>query len=372
MAIPFVQRLAATLHPQNQIDPAQKAQMDLLRSAGLLDASFLPRQNPVLSNEFIASHPRLGAALNAAMWDAAATPQAPLVSGAGSGISRTVAGILAGPEMQQQYETQQALAPLQTAQQLAKLRESIGLGNYYQSEAGYNSVLPYLRLQDMEQSAASHVRLDKHGQAWQLGTDGKWTRNPSLDGNPHLPQHIGSFIGNDNQAHEIFQNPDGTISNLPVGPVRVPASQRGAITPDAALADKRARQRAASNLETWKGQQYAKANQYLAKTFPRQSDGTYKNMLTGQSLTPGQYNELMYGMYQDIENSYATARRQLGFKTETFHYHAAPQQPAGSSTSQPAPTSHVFSRSAWLKANPGGDVNAASAQARKQGYTVTK
>lgn len=41
-------------------------------------------------------------------------------------------------------------------------------------------------------------------------------------------------------------------------------------------------------------------------------------------------------------------------------------------TSQPAPTTHAFSLSAWSKANPGGNVQAAQQAAQQQGFQVTQ
>lgn len=48
-------------------------------------------------------------------------------------------------------------------------------------------------------------------------------------------------------------------------------------------------------------------------------------------------------------------------------------QPAagGASAAAPAPKTHVFSKSAWAKANPGKDANAAAAMAKKQNFQVT-
>ncbi len=46
------------------------------------------------------------------------------------------------------------------------------------------------------------------------------------------------------------------------------------------------------------------------------------------------------------------------------------QSQAGNAT--PAPQTHLFSASAWLRANPKGDVNAAIAAAKQQNYQVTQ
>jgi hypothetical protein len=71
------------------------------------------RRSPFLPNAFMGSHPLLGGALSNAMANAAATPEAPLVSGAGSGISRAMQGMYGGPELQRQYQVRQIMAPFQ-------------------------------------------------------------------------------------------------------------------------------------------------------------------------------------------------------------------------------------------------------------------
>ena len=71
------------------------------------------RQSPFLPNAFMGHHPLLGGAFSNAMANAAATPEAPLVSGAGSGISRAMQGMYGGPEMLRQYQVRQMMAPFQ-------------------------------------------------------------------------------------------------------------------------------------------------------------------------------------------------------------------------------------------------------------------
>src|SRR5882762_8632923 len=71
------------------------------------------RQSPFLPNSFMQGHPHLGGALSGAMANVAATPEAPLVSGAGSGMTRAMQGMMGGPEMQRQYQVRQMLAPFQ-------------------------------------------------------------------------------------------------------------------------------------------------------------------------------------------------------------------------------------------------------------------
>lgn len=71
------------------------------------------RQSPFLPNRVMQGHPLLGGALTGAMANVAATPEAPLVSGAGSGMSRAAQGMYGGPELLRQYQVRQLMAPFQ-------------------------------------------------------------------------------------------------------------------------------------------------------------------------------------------------------------------------------------------------------------------
>lgn len=73
------------------------------------------RQSPFLPNQFMQHHPLLGGMLNQGMANVAATPEAPAVSGAGSGMTRAMQGMMGGPEMLRQYQVRQMLAPFQAA-----------------------------------------------------------------------------------------------------------------------------------------------------------------------------------------------------------------------------------------------------------------
>ena len=89
---------------------------DVQERMGKMGVHFDPanlRQSPFLPNQFMQGHPLLGHMLTGAMANAAATPEAPLVSGAGSGISRAMQGMYGGPEMLRQYQVRQMLAPFQ-------------------------------------------------------------------------------------------------------------------------------------------------------------------------------------------------------------------------------------------------------------------
>lgn len=70
------------------------------------------RQSPFFPNSFMQSHPGLGQGLSQAMANVAATPEAPLVSGPGSGMSRAMQGMMGGNELLRHYQLQQMLAPM--------------------------------------------------------------------------------------------------------------------------------------------------------------------------------------------------------------------------------------------------------------------
>lgn len=69
------------------------------------------RQSPFFPNPFMQHHPQFGGMLTGMMANAAATPEAPMISGAGSGISRAMQGMMGGPEMLRQYQVKQMMAP---------------------------------------------------------------------------------------------------------------------------------------------------------------------------------------------------------------------------------------------------------------------
>jgi hypothetical protein len=116
---PTQQDLATMMAPF-QGSPEQA--MSFLQSPGVqehlqkMGINFNPsqiRQSPFLPNQFMQAHPQIGGALSNAMANAAATPAAPLVSGAGSGITRAMQGMYGGPELQRQYQVRQLMAPFQ-------------------------------------------------------------------------------------------------------------------------------------------------------------------------------------------------------------------------------------------------------------------
>lgn len=91
-------------HPQTQA---------LLGQLGIHFDPSKMRQSPFLPNSFMQGHPLLGGALNQGMANMAATPEAPLVSGAGSGLTRATQGMMGGPELLRQHQVKQMLSPMQ-------------------------------------------------------------------------------------------------------------------------------------------------------------------------------------------------------------------------------------------------------------------
>jgi hypothetical protein len=69
------------------------------------------RQSPFFPNSFMQQHPQLGGFLNRGLASMAATPAAPEVSGAGSGLSRFAQGAFGGPELLRQYQLHQMMGP---------------------------------------------------------------------------------------------------------------------------------------------------------------------------------------------------------------------------------------------------------------------
>lgn len=62
------------------------------------------------------NHPGMAHVLNNVFLNAAMTPEAPLVSGEGNGITRALQGVLGGRQAQYQHQLQQALLPVELAQ----------------------------------------------------------------------------------------------------------------------------------------------------------------------------------------------------------------------------------------------------------------
>lgn len=87
--------------------------------------------SPFLSNSFMAAHPKLGGLMTSVAGTLAAMPAAPLVSGAGSGISRAAQGILGGPAAVQQARYAQIAPQIQEMKQQAQL----GLAHAQSQEA---------------------------------------------------------------------------------------------------------------------------------------------------------------------------------------------------------------------------------------------
>lgn len=91
------------------MSPGMQHQMNMFGMGGY-DGSQI-KQSPFFPNPFMQHHPQFGGALTGMMANGAMTPDAPMVSGAGSGISRAFQGMMGGPEMLRQYQIKQMMAP---------------------------------------------------------------------------------------------------------------------------------------------------------------------------------------------------------------------------------------------------------------------
>lgn len=144
----------------------------------------------------------------------------------------------------------------------------------------------------------------------------------------------------------------------------------------------------------------------LQQQYSPTHDGQYRNVKTAEVIPADEFNH----QKQMIQDSYEQSVSDLvGHPVPHFDY-SAQQQQANTTPTTPnqgtpgfaipaipallggkrtpaqlgtknlprvadvnaSPQSHVFSKSAWLKSNPGGDVNAAAQQATNSGFEVTQ
>ena len=111
------------------------------------------RESPLFSNSFMQAHPALGSVLNNALVGMALTPDARGPEGAGAGISRALRGSLAVQPYMRQFQMEQAEAPIQYADALAKLYGTTAQAQMYAAHAtNFNEAYP-------ERYAAAQLRL---------------------------------------------------------------------------------------------------------------------------------------------------------------------------------------------------------------------
>ncbi len=125
------------------------------------------------------------------------------------------------------------------------------------------------------------------------------------------------------------------------------------------------------------------------------SDRAYRailNWTSGQQFAPDILNDISATATKIANSKIKNANDNLRDVNRVYGYRVAGSGPNGgldeppapdvrgslsrasgsqSPQSTPPPETHVFSKSAWQKANPGGDLNAAVALAKSQKYTIT-
>jgi len=100
--------------------------------------------------------------------------------------------------------------------------------------------------------------------------------------------------------------------------------------------------------------------------------------MTGATISPGQATRMLSAMRDNAKSALGTYQElkksvdnQIQADIETAGLGNSVSPTSGSvSTSQPNPQSFIFDPAAWLAANPHGDVKAAIAQAKSEGYEV--
>lgn len=95
----------------------------MLQNQGL--QPYQPMQSPYFSNDFAQQHPRLSGALGGILGVLSNMGDTPPVSGFGAGLSRLAQGLAGNAMMQRQFAQQQAMLPMQIAQNVAAYRKTM-------------------------------------------------------------------------------------------------------------------------------------------------------------------------------------------------------------------------------------------------------
>jgi hypothetical protein len=183
---------------------------EMLRQWGINFNPQQMRQSPFLPNAFMQGHPQAGGAISGALANVAATPEAPMVSGAGSGMTRAAQGMMGGPEMQRQFQVRQMLAPMQMIgqqmpqaefqrkQQLLDLLSRMENRREQQGEEGL----------DIQRQRADQETM-RGGPKFNQVTGETWLPQPAQQGHPtQAPQQQGGGT----MPSEGFGIPPGIIS----------------------------------------------------------------------------------------------------------------------------------------------------------------
>lgn len=148
------------------------------------------RQSPFFANSFMNQHPGIGGALTSGLANMAATPAAPEVSGAGSGLSRMAQGFAGGPEMIRNYQVQQLMAPMQ----------GLGMTVPYQEFQRKQQLMTLLTQMEQDRAnLANRGQQFKENMPQKVGNIGFMIpTSPEYAGQP---QHVGS-----DPLFKLFQN----------------------------------------------------------------------------------------------------------------------------------------------------------------------
>jgi hypothetical protein len=101
--------------------------------------------------------------------------------------------------------------------------------------------------------------------------------------------------------------------------------------------------------------------------------------MTGATISPGQATRMLGAMRDNAKSALGTYKElkesvdnqiQADMETAGLGNSVSPTPASVSTSQQPNPQTYIFDPAAWLAANPHGDVKAAIAQAKAEGYEV--
>jgi hypothetical protein len=362
------------------------------------------RQSPFLPNQFMQQHPRFGGAMTGALANVAATPNPQLVQGFGAGMNQMAQGMGGGPEMLRQYQIRQMMAPLMAQGMMMPAMEMERKQQLLQMMQGAVAQRGELAQQGLQQQGEyNQGRLD-------LGADTNQTKQNIAGGdirrNMIAPQGAGGIYqqnpGDLSQApqfHPYDTQQIGKVEEAKEGPKRKTKTQvqglanqgktdvadinaRGKVATKQAKpgvsdlqggawqdkdlqAAKNEHDKVIANIQatiTDKGQQQ-QAIQQQEQKFQQQLQGI--NQRYQQNQQPPQAPQGMMGPGGPPPPAPQSSNR----KSPRQGQPQPTQQ--GQPQGQPSPQTHSFSKSAWMRANPKGDVNAAAAAAQQAGFAVS-
>jgi hypothetical protein len=327
------------MHPDNQ---AQMAHFGVHFNPQTI------QQSPFFSNMFMGQHPGLGGRLSNAMSNMAMTPEAPMVSGAGSGISRAMQGMMGGPEMQRQYQMKQLMAPMQQMgaaippMEFQRKQQLLGgmLGSMQSGEQVRGEEEQRLQQKQQQEDAFKLQQLRQQGDianqriAATRPTSPGWVyQGEKTQVGPSQPTQTQGMPGMaaPTGPPSLTQTEGGWKKDLTYqGPVDAAkaryagaATQRGKPTP-----------KNFEDLETQKARMYeALEKEYAPFWNPSPAPNSGMDQKTWDALKTEKRNELEQRK-QAIENYYSQGRNMLGAPVPTYGY---PGQQAQQPSSMMAP-----------------------------------